>query len=240
MPYLHFISDQNLEQEVDKILSTASLALDEANTKFEQNVIDPFSVTFEMAGFKIKEVASWEVREKSRQSQKTLSNAFGDFHQNILGHVAGWKNLGIGHSADLECADKKIIAEVKNKYSTVSGGKLCDVYDHLEQLVMPIASRYKDYTAYYVETIPKPKGGKPQNYDEPFTPSDKKTKTRKPPNELIRKIDGQRFYALVTGVPDALEQLYDVLPTVISKLSPYSFSPNEIPLMKAYFKKAFL
>ena len=240
MSYLSFISDENLEEEVSLILSTASLALEKANTRFGKDVIDPFSVTFEMAGFNIKEVAVWEASEKTRQSQKTLSNAFGTFHQNILGHINGWKNLGIGHSADLECADRKIIAEVKNKYNTVTGAKLCDVYDHLDKLVMPIVSKYKGYTAYYVETIPRPKGSKSQKYNVPFTPSDKQTQTTKPSNEIIRKIDGQSFYELVTGVPDALEQLYDILPTVISNLSDYTFEPDQLALVKTYFKKAFV
>jgi hypothetical protein len=240
MPYLSFLSDENLENEVSLILSTASLALKKANTKFGKNVIDPFSVTFEMAGFDIKEVSTWEVSEKTRQSQKTLSNAFGMFHQNILGHIQGWENLGIGQSADLRCTNRKIVAEVKNKYNTVTGAKLSDVYDHLHNLVMPIVSMYKGYTAYYVETIPRPKKSKPQKYNIPFTPSDKETKTAKPENALIRKIDGQSFYELVTGVPDALEQLHNVLPTVISNLSDYTFEPEELTLVKTYFKKAFL
>lgn len=239
MPYLSYISDQDLEKEISAILSTATIALKKANTKFEKNVIDPFSVMFEMAGFDIKEVEVWEVSEKARQSQKTLSNAFGTFHQNILGHINGWENLGIGHSADLECADRKVIAEVKNKYNTVTGGKLTDVYDHLEKLVMPIVSKYKGYTAYYVETIPRPKKSKSQKYNVVFTPSDKQTKTIKPTNDLIRKIDGQSFYELVTGVPNALEQLYEALPTVITHLSGYTFAPEELVRMKIYFKKAF-
>lgn len=240
MSYLPFISDENLEKEVRTILSTATAALIKANTEFESNVIDPFSIAFEMAGFNIKEVGMWEAGEKSRQSQKTLSNAFGNFHQNILGCVPGWVNLRIGNSVDLECPDRKIIAEVKNKYNTMTGGKLTDLYSHLDGLVMPIVSKYKNFTSYYVETIPRPKKNRPQNYDTPFTPSDKATETRKPANELIRQIDGQSFYALVTGVPDALEQLYDVLPTVISNSSSYSFAPDELLIMKTYFKKAFV
>jgi len=240
MSYLSFISDENLKQEISTILSTAATALEDAGTEFESNVIDPFSIVFEMAGFNIKEVVSWEVTEKARQSQKTLSNAFGNFHQNILGHVYGWENLGIGKSVDLVCHDRKIIAEIKNKYSTVTGGKLTDLYSHLDGLVMPIVSMYKGYTSYYVETIPRPKRSKPQNYDVPFTPSDKATKTRRSSNELIRQIDGQSFYALVTGVPDALEQLYDVIPAVIGEASTYSFPPKELAIMKTYFKKAFV
>ena len=240
MPYLSFISDDKLEQEIGTILSTATAALKKANTEFESNVIDPFSIAFEMAGFNIKEVATWEISEKSRQSQKTLCNAFGNFHQNILGHVHGWENLGIGKSVDLVCPDRKIIAEIKNKYSTVTGGKLTDLYNHLDGLVMPIVSKYKNYTSYYVETIPRPKRSKPQNYNVPFTPSDKATKSKKPTNDLIRQIDGQSFYALVTGVPDALEQMYEVLPLVIANKSDYSFSPKELLIMKSYYKKAFV
>ena len=239
MPYLSFISDQDLEKEVSAILTTAANALKKASTKFEKNVIDPFSVMFEMAGFDINEVEVWEVSEKARQSQKTLSNAFGTFHQNILGHISGWENLGIGHSADLECTDRKIIAEVKNKYNTVTGAQLSDVYDHLEKLVMPKVSKYKGYTAYYVETIPRPKKSQSQKYNIPFVPSDKQTETSKPVNDLIRKIDGPSFYELVTGVHNALEQLYDALPTVITNLSDYTFAPEELVRMKLYFKKAF-
>lgn len=157
-----------------------------------------------------------------------------------MGHVHGWENLGIGKSVDLVCHDRKIIAEIKNKYSTVTGGKLTDLYSHLDGLVMPIVSMYKSYTSYYVETIPRPKRSRPQNYDVPFTPSDKATKTRRSSNELIRQIDGQSFYALVTGVPDALEQLYDVIPVVIGDAFTYSFSPKELAIMKTYFKKAFV
>jgi competence CoiA-like predicted nuclease len=105
---------------------------------------------------------------------------------------------------------------------------------------MPIVSKYKGYTAYYVETIPRPKKNKSQIYNVPFTPSDKQTKTSRPTNNLIRKIDGQSFYALVTGVPDALEQLYDAIPIVIGNLSNYTFQPNELVIMKTYFKKAFV
>ncbi len=240
MSYLSFISDENLELEVGKVLLTATDALKAGKAKLNKNVIDPFSVAFEMAGFGIKDVSAWETTELTRQSQKTLSNAFGMFHQNILGHINGWENLASGRSVDLRCKEKKIIAEVKNKHNTISGGKLGNVYDHLDQLVMPIEGNYKGYTAYYVEIIPKPKSSKPQKYDIPFTPSDPKTKTKKTKNELIRKIDGQSFYNLATGIPDALKQLYAVLPKVISNVSPYEFSPTQIKDINAYFDKAFV
>ncbi|RJX31378.1 MAG: Eco47II family restriction endonuclease [Oxalobacter sp.] len=239
MAYLNWISDAALEAEVGKIMNTAQGALKKSSASFGKNVIDPFAVMFEMSGFNIQTVSAWESSEKSRQAQKTLSNAFGIFHQSVLGHVTGWVDLGTGKNADLENASSRIIAEVKNKFNTLKGSGQVTVYDDLHNLVMPIASRYHGYTAYYVEIIPKPQRGRPQMYDEAFTPSDRATKTRRNPNPLIRRIDGKSFYALVTGVPDALNQLHGVLPDVIKNVSGNEINEGEITHIRHYFGKAF-
>jgi len=240
MPYLNWIADVDLENEVIEILNTANTGIQKATDEFDKNVIDPFSIMFEMAGFNINTVAQWEVNEKARKAQKTLSNAFGTFHQSILGHVNNWTDLGTGNSADLLSTENRIIAEIKNKYNTVKGSDQVTVYDHLQSLVMPIASVYYGYTAYYVETIPKPRGGKPQTYNIEFTPSNNETKTLKPANPKIRKIDGKSFYELVTGETDALKSLYTVLPEVIQKVSGKTIKTAEITVMQHYFKKAFV
>lgn len=238
MPYLNWISDENLEAEVSKILNTANKGITKATKEFNKNVIDPFSILFEMTGFGIETVDQWVISEKSRKAQKTLSNAFGTFHQSILGHVEGWQDLGTGNSADLICKPKGIVAEVKNKFNTVKGSDQVTVYDHLESLVMPKSSKFWGYTAYYVETIPKPKRSKPQQYDIPFRPSDKETKTLRPENPQIRKIDGKSFYALVTNDKNALQDLYKVLPFVIGNLTGNFIKKDQLELMGAYFSKA--
>ena len=46
----------------------------------------------------------------------------------FLGSVPGWSKLEVGGIVDLVKDDKTIIAEIKNKYNTVSGGKLKDHY----------------------------------------------------------------------------------------------------------------
>ena len=239
MPYLSWISDADIEIEVQKILDTAKIATEKANIEFNKNVIDPFSILFEMAGFNITSVEAWEKGEKNRQSQKTLSNAFGTFHQGVLGRVSGWRDLGTGESADIESKNNKIIAEIKNKFNTVKGSDLVNTYDHLESLVMPITSKYRGFTAYCAEIIPKPKAGKPQKYNIPLTPSDKATKTRRPDNEKIRRIDGGSFYDLVTGQSNALEDMYLQLPKIIQKIAPVKFKESDIFAMQKYFKKAF-
>lgn len=176
-----------------------------------------------------------------RQCQKTLTNHIGNLHQKILGQVTGWQDLGTGGIVDLVCPSKQIIAEVKNKYNTVTGGKLAEQYYSLERLVTPKASQYKDYTAYFVNIIPK----KPERFDLPFQPSDKDKGIKCPVNENIRIIDGASFYTLVTGREEAIQEFYDALPLVIEDIfrTDYGLPNFTLPdkdLFKEYFLAAYV
>lgn len=232
MPWLNFISDDVLAHAVKNLLDVAVDARRKADKGFNRNVIDPFAVLFEMSGFQVDEQA-WLAGEKNRQAQKTLQNHVGTFHQTILGNIPGWEDLGTGGVIDIVCPDKKIIAEIKNKHNTVTGSDKVAVYDSIEGLVMPKLQKYKDFTGYYVEVVRKSK----QPYNKPFTPSDKKSGHRRPSNPLIRQIDGYSFYALATGVPDALGQLFTVLPDVIESCSAYRFADRAFA--SQFFHKAF-
>lgn len=236
MPTLSFISDQDLEESIHNLLVLAHGALEQVELKFNKNVIDPFSAIFEMAGFKINE-DEWKMHEQARKAQKTLSNHIGSFHQAILGKVKGWKNPGPeGMGVDLVSAEHKVIAEIKNKHNTVKGSDLAKLYAELENYVDRKTSMYKDYTAYYVEIVPK----KPKRYDVPFTPSDRSMGRKKPEHHLIRKIDGYSFYKLVTGVDDALLQLFKALPEVIQankQAEGYKFSNTQF--LDKFFEIAF-
>jgi hypothetical protein len=233
MPFLPFISDESFEKIVCELLKTAKEAKETAEKNFNKNVIDPFSALFEMSGFGING-KTWEVNEKTRQAQKTLSNAIGKFHQTFLGSVGNWENLGTGNVIDLINREKGIIAEIKNKYNTVKGSDKIVVYKDLHERVMPKNSEFKGFTAYYVEIIPK----SPKAYDHPFVPSNKAEGARCAENPLIRVIDGKSFYKKVTGEPFALELLFDSLPLVIKKLYPQS-TFDELDYTKKYFKIAF-
>lgn len=235
MPYLSWISDENLLVTTEKLLVKAKHAKNNASEKLHKNVLDPFSAMFQIAGFEIsgKEFNESEI---NRQAQKSYQNHVGTFHQEILGSVRDWRDLKTGNLVDLVNEDKKIIAEVKNKHNTVTGSKLCDVYDVLRDAIMPNVSMYKGYTGYFVNIIPK----KSERFNKPFTPSDNKTKTSKPLNNNIRIIDGASFYELVTGDSNALEDLFEVLPKVINDCSgTILLDKDEISLVRKYFDKAF-
>ena len=205
---LSFISDENLVQEVENVLRKVAEATEKVEIKLYNNKVDPFSAAFDSIRQKMS-IEEWFEQEKVRQIQKSMQNAVGDFHQAVLGHVDGWSDLKVGGIADLRNNERKIVAEVKNKFNTTKGNHKKVIYDDLEVLISTLGN---DYTGYYVEIIPSTK--KP--YDKPFVPSDNVTKQRRPENEHIRVIDGKSFYALVTGEEDALRKLYNVLPTVIS------------------------
>ncbi|WP_317898814.1 Eco47II family restriction endonuclease [Aurantibacillus circumpalustris] len=234
MPILKWISDKDLKSAVSNLLNTASLAKKNSTKSFNKNVIDPFSAVFEISGFEI-DYATWLKSETTRQAQKTLQNHIGDFHQTILGLSNSWENMKTGNVMDLVSHKHKIIAEVKNKFNTISGGKLSDLYHSLQGQVMPKSSRYKGYTAYYVAIIPK----KPKRYDIEFTPSNKEEGEKCPSNKKIRETDGASFYDLVTGHKNALETLFDALPDVISECSDGKYKVKDKEKLKEFFNTAY-
>jgi Eco47II-like restriction endonuclease len=210
MPILKWIDDQKLSEAVNELLVASQTAKAKALKDLTKNVMDPFSAMFQMSGLNMT-FDEWIKSEEARQTQKSFQNFVGDFHQNVLGNCSGWQNMGKGNIIDLVNPVSKIIAEVKNKHNTISGGDLANTYKSMEGLVMPKTSNYKDFTAYHVSIIPK----KPIPFDVLFTPPDKTTGARCAANKLIRTIDGASFYKLATGDPNALKDLFNSIPQVI-------------------------
>jgi hypothetical protein len=234
MPLLSWIDDSKLKLAVGHLLNTAKNAQIKSEKKFGKNVIDPFSAIFEIAGFEI-DYATWVNSETTRQAQKTLQNQIGEFHQIILGSVKGWDNLKTGKVIDVVCKEKRVVAEIKNKYNTVSFGEQAKLYYALEKLVMPKASIYKGYTSYFVSVIPK----KRNRYDSPFTPSDKERGDKCPLNDKIREIDGASFYSLVTDETNALANLFGILPKVIEECSEGKYQLKDLDKLKRFYDLAF-
>ncbi|ODP97990.1 hypothetical protein BGL48_00730 [Salinivibrio sp. SS3] len=240
MSYLSFISDTELVALVSEVLNKGMNAKNtvKEESRFNKNVIDPFTTLFDasISGF---DHETWKESEATRQYQKTLTNSVGMLHQNLLGHSEGWVNLGVGSEVDLKNDERKIIAEIKNKHNTLTGGKLANQYHNLVSKISQKSSYYSGYTAYFVNIVPR----KPERLDIPFVPSDPTTGSKVPSNPDVRIIDGASFYALVTGDDDALEKLYSALPDVIDQafiqLGLDGKSPKDAEIFKQYFTKAF-
>jgi len=236
MPYLPYISDADLISHLNSVINIGKNAKKNAPKKFHSNVIDPFGPIFEMAIHKINS-DEWEELETIRQIQKTIQNAVGDFHNDILGSVSGWSKLAKGGIVDLVKNDNTVIAEIKNKYNTVSGGKLKDHYDELSGLVNQKNSIYFGATSYFAQIIPK----KPGSFDRCFTPPDKATGKLKPADNKVREIDGRSFYAMVTGYHDALDMLHAEIPNVLAQTGTIGngFSTSDLKELSDYFGKAY-
>lgn len=232
MPKLSFIKDGDLELIVRDLLIEAAKAKEKAEQSYNRNVIDPFAVLFEMAGFGLDPEA-WLTSEKTRQAQKTLQNHVGEFHQRVLGKVNDWQDMGVGSVVDLVSNERKIVAEIKNKFNTVKGSDRVGIYDAMHAIIMPKGQLYRGYTAYYVEVIPKTAA----RYDIEFTPPDKATGEKRAASNRIRLTDGASFYALATGVDDALAQLFAILPDVIERCGDYTFTDRGF--LTDFFKSAY-
>ena len=233
MAYLNFISDNDLSKCFKHLHESTAKGSEKADDKFERNVIDPFSTLIEMAIFGC-DSKTWTTMEKRRQSQKSLTNAIGTFHQQILACIQGWEDLGTSNQVDLVNRERKIIAEIKNKHNTLKASDKAMLYRRLSDLIFKKNSIFKGFTAYYVEIVPDSS----KSYDIPFVPSDSSTGGRCPVDKKIRKIDGRSFYALATGDENALDNLFTVLPDV---MEPFvrKLESRDVVFAVDYFKKAY-
>lgn len=174
-----------------------------------RNTLDCFSAAIDSVVQGIS-LDDWMKQEKERQVQKTKQNAIGTLHEEIMGSIPGVDNLAVGQLIDIVCDNKKIVAEVKNKHNTTKGNHKIAIYDDLKEAI----SQRPGYTGYYVEVLPKGQ----KAYNKPFTPSDNKTKQNRTADDAIRQIDGHSFYALLTGVDNAMDELYKELPGIVSEI----------------------
>lgn len=227
---LKFIAEEDLYKVCKDTIEVMKKANEKVEKELHKNIVDPFSAIFD-ASYNNISLTEWLKGEKIRQVQKTFQNQIGVFHQKLIGKINGWKDLGTGSVIDLVNKEKKIIAEIKNKFNTTKGNHKVAIYDDLKQ---QIESEYKNYTGYYVAILTK------KRFEKQFTPSDNRTHSKREKNEKIKEIDGMTFYELATGEKNAIKQLYQSIPFIIAEIT--NNDKNKIikdPLFEELFSKAF-
>lgn len=227
---IKFIKRDKLYEICEKIIKRLKKSAESEEKDLHKNIIDPFSALFD-ASFNNLSISQWLNSEKIRQVQKSLQNEIGTFHQEALGSIKDWKSLGTGEVIDIVNDEKKIIAEIKNKFNTTKGNHKIAIYDDLDSL---LKKKYVGYTAYYVAILAKKK------LIRSFTPSDNKTKKQRPENKRIIEIDGKSFYKIVTGDDDAIYKIYKAIPDILSEI--LKNDKTKIisdPLFEIIFEKAF-
>ncbi|MCF6170931.1 MAG: Eco47II family restriction endonuclease [Bacteroidales bacterium] len=232
--YVSFITDAHFKACVRYVLSSYSNAVnlrdsisksidkgDIFKSDLFSNVVDPFKMTFDIQKIGLKE---WVNKEVLRQLDKSVEQKMGEFHQRLLGGIDGWVDLGIGHEVDLMKEDKTVYLEIKNKYNTCSSDALKGVRGKLEEITKE-NHQAVGYWAYIISNTVQ-KSGVEVWVKRGFNQID-----------AIRKIWGEEVYSLVTGQEKALEQVYNILPTVIrdvvkeDEIEDLSFIINQIALL---------
>jgi hypothetical protein len=205
--YVDFVSDEFFEKCVKHVCDTYNEEFILEDKKLQENGVDPIKMTFDMINEQ-RDFKKWRIKESERQKDKTVNNAIGEFHQNLLGGVTGWTDLGVGDKTklDLKKNDNSIFMELKNKDNTVNGDSGRKVREKLmvQHEKTPDA---KCYFAYFT-----PRNGKSE--EKHWTPRSKNV----PHHENIRRISGSKIYELVTGKSNALEQVWLALPLAIKNI----------------------
>src|SRR5699024_1982453 len=147
---------------------------------------------------------------------KTFQNAVGSLHQKILGNVEGWKDSGTrGGGFDIRSVgpvaraqNRIVLMEIKMRWNTIKGSDEKIMHDKLLAAVKSNWGGEYDTVGYLAQIVPKNN----ESYDRPWKVS------RREADEIVRAIDGKTAYHLVTGHPDALEQVLSILPHAFNRV----------------------
>jgi hypothetical protein len=221
--YVPFVSDEHFKQCVRHVLLTFNNALDMKisieraiargdvfDSLLFSNVVDPFKMAFEIKKIGGRE---WVKKEILRQLDKSVEQRMGEFHQKLLGGVKGWKDLGVGNDVDLMKTNGSVYIELKNKFNTCSSDALTAMRHKLEE----ITRNNHQTLAYWGFIIANTheKSGETVWVKKKFNRI-----------ETVKKVWGEKVYEVVTGLPDALQQVYQALPQVIADVSEEGDMPD--------------
>lgn len=141
---------------------------------------------------------------------KTIQNAVGSLHQKILGNVEGWIDSGTrGGGFDIRsigpvagAQNRIVLMEVKMRWNTIKGTDEKYMHDKLFDAVKSNWGGEHDTVGYIAQIVPKNK----ESYDRPWKVSKREA------DERVRAVDGKTAYHLVTGRPNALDEVMSVFP----------------------------
>ena len=237
--YVTFVSDEIFLEEVEKVVDAYATDEDLSKTPWEvlsnsSETIDQFKTLFDIYSNRFN-LNDWKNFEIPRQHDKKASNRIGDFHQNLLGRVDGWVNLGRGHPTgmDLKKEDDTIWMELKNKYNTMNSSSVRDTRFKCEEL----AEKYPNAKVYWAYIVSQ----NYESFDKTWVYRDNKENVVHEINDNIRNIAGKNVYTLVTGDETAFEQLFNALPKAINdiKKSKYNLTPKDQVIFEEYKQLIF-
>jgi len=199
--YVDFVSDAHFLSCVKQLHESYAKAKKKlSKKKFYANKIDVFKLTFdkEFNGLTEEELIKLEI---ARQIDKSVNNAIGAFHENILDGITGFEK-GTLAGFDIRALDNSLFADVKNKHNTMNSSSAESLFQKLARY----ADDYKSATCYWVQVLST------DSFDvQWFSIINGKEYS----HTRVRKISGDRFYALLANDEQALFKVFDALKKAI-------------------------
>lgn len=199
--YVSFVSDEHLLQCVANLYQAYQRAKQNTSkNSFYKNKVDTIKLTFDARfnGIDEEELIETEIL---RQIDKSTNNAIGTFHEQVLGGITDFES-GYLQGYDIKAADDSLFADIKNKHNTMNSSSA----EALFQKLKIYADTHKKAKCYWVQIWAK------DSFCELWTGE---INGKEYSHSRVYKISGDRFYALLSGKPDALYQLYQALPRAI-------------------------
>ncbi len=200
--YVDFISDEHLLSCITNLYLSYSKAKKEfTKTKFYKNKVDTFKLTFDS---KFNELSEEELikLEMSRQIDKSVNNAIGTFHEEVLGGIKGYKN-GKLSGYDIKALNDSLFAEIKNKHNTMNSSSAESAFQKLARF----ADDNKQAKCYLVQILAK---------DSFLKKWEAIINGKEYSHSRVYMISGDKFYELLTGDEKAFFKLYKILPTAVN------------------------
>ena len=199
--YVDFVSDEHLLKCISNLYKSYTDAKKEfTKAKFYNNKVDTFKLTFDS---KFNELTEEDLikLEISRQIDKSVNNAIGTFHEEILGGVKGYSS-GKLNGYDIKADDNSLFAEIKNKHNTMNSSSAESAFQKLARF----ADDNRQATCYLVQILAK----------KSFLKKWEGIINRKEySHSRVYIISGDKFYGLLTEDEEAFFKLYKVLPQAI-------------------------
>lgn len=199
--YVDFISDDHLMMCIANLYEAYIRAKSKLTKyKFYANKIDTIKLIFDSKFNDLdeKELIKGELK---RQIDKSVTNAIGTFHEEVLGGIDGFER---GHLSgyDIKALDGSLFADIKNKHNTMNSS----ASEALYQKLIRFADANKGSKCYLVQMLAT------SSFNKPWITS---FSDREYSDNRIFKISGDQFYKLLTGDENAFFNLYKELPKAI-------------------------
>jgi len=200
--YVDFVSDEHLLKCISNLYSSYTKAKKEfTKSKFYNNKVDTFKLTFDS---KFNELSEEELikLEMSRQIDKSVNNAIGTFHEEVLGGIKGYSKSKLS-GYDIKAIDNSLFAEIKNKHNTMNSSSAESAFQKLARF----ADDNRQSTCYLVQILAKNSFLKKW---EGIINGKEYSHSR------VSIISGDKFYGLLTGDKHAFFKLYKTLPKAVN------------------------